>query len=348
MRFLSSAVFWLILPASARDKTDVLVMKNGDRITCEVKRVEGGLLEVNLEYVDGTLLIDWTKVSRIETNALFAVKLQDGSTYWGKILIPDSLPGTPVQLGIQQSDAVNPVFVPRSEVVRMTQTSLSFLQRFNGGVTLGSQYSKGNSAVQYNVGSDLGYEESRWGFRTRYNSNLSLSAGSDAATRNRLDSSIYRLLSRNNYFLAGSAAYLQSSVQGIQNQTTLGFGLGMFLKNTNQMRFTLLGGLAWQRTNYILPETNGTQNIGAVLVNSRLEAFRFKKTRLAATVNLVPALTDRGRLFLNTDVAYFLTILGTLDWNFSFYGSWDSRPPAHLPGSDYGSSTGLSWSFGNR
>ena len=28
------------------------------------------------------------------------------------------------------------------------------------------------------------------------------------------------------------------------------------------------------------------------------------------------------------------------------YGNWDNRPPANFSGSDYGSSSGLSWTFG--
>jgi hypothetical protein len=37
-----------------------------------------------------------------------------------------------------------------------------------------------------------------------------------------------------------------------------------------------------------------------------------------------------------------------LNWNISFYGNWDNRPPPRFSGSDYGSSSGLSWSFGNQ
>jgi hypothetical protein len=40
-------------------------------------------------------------------------------------------------------------------------------------------------------------------------------------------------------------------------------------------------------------------------------------------------------------------IFGDISWNFSFYGNWDNRPPIGLSGSDYGSTSGISWSFGN-
>src|SRR5947209_7985476 len=41
-------------PLLARDKTDVLVMKNGDRMSCEVKGLEDGILQVSFDYIDGT------------------------------------------------------------------------------------------------------------------------------------------------------------------------------------------------------------------------------------------------------------------------------------------------------
>jgi hypothetical protein len=41
-------------------------------------------------------------------------------------------------------------------------------------------------------------------------------------------------------------------------------------------------------------------------------------------------------------------LFSNLKWNVSFYGNWDNRPPPNFSGSDYGSSSGLSWTFGNR
>ena len=42
------------IPLFARDKTDVLVMKNGDRMTCQIKGLEAGVLYVSFDYIDGT------------------------------------------------------------------------------------------------------------------------------------------------------------------------------------------------------------------------------------------------------------------------------------------------------
>ena len=78
------------------------------------------------------------------------------------------------------------------------------------------------------------------------------------------------------------------------------------------------------------------------------EYFKFKKTNLDVSASLFPALSDPGRVHFNTNVVYYLKVISDLKWNFSFYGSWDSRPPITLPKSDYGTSSGLSWTFGNR
>jgi len=48
------------------------------------------------------------------------------------------------------------------------------------------------------------------------------------------------------------------------------------------------------------------------------------------------------------NATYYVKLTGNLSWNVSFYGNWDSRPPDGLSDSDYGSSSGLSWKFGNK
>jgi hypothetical protein len=50
---LSTALL-VAVPLFARENTDVLVMKNGDRMTCQVKGLDAGVLYVSFDYVDGT------------------------------------------------------------------------------------------------------------------------------------------------------------------------------------------------------------------------------------------------------------------------------------------------------
>ena len=71
------AILSLTAPLLARDKTDVLVMKNGDRMTCEVKGLDAGVLYVSFDYIDGTSPVDWSKVASLESSQLFVVKTEE-------------------------------------------------------------------------------------------------------------------------------------------------------------------------------------------------------------------------------------------------------------------------------
>ena len=344
---LNSLAAFLAYPAFARPKTDVIVMKNGDTFTGEVKNLANGVLHVDLDYVDGTIQIDWLKVARLESTYLFRVNLQDGSTYSANIVSHESLPGTPVQIEIQPVGE-EPQVIDRSTVVGMTQTFDSVWQRFSGDFSLGSTYSKGNNTTQYNLGSGLDYSATRWGATLTYSSNLSASSGASAATRNQMDLIAHRLFSRKNYFYAGTAGYLQSSVQGIDRQVSLGLGVGRYLKNTDRVNFSFLGGLGWQRTKYSQSITQLTQDVAVGLLASNLDVFSFKKMRLHLTASMAPALNGQGRIFARTNATYYLKIIRKIDWNFSFYGNWDTQPPGELKGSDYGFTTGFSYSFGSK
>jgi hypothetical protein len=240
------------------------------------------------------------------------------------------------------------VEIEQNRVVRMDATSEKFHERFSGSINFDVVYSKGNSATQYSFGTDSQYRRKSWEAESAFNSTLSANSGSTTSTRNQLSMSYFHLLPWENYFYQGLGNFLQSSVQGISVQTTLGGGVGHFFKNNNNSRIAVLGGLAWQNTDYRPSAIQGTQNIAAGLIGAEVKLFKFKKTNLAATALLMPAISDPGRIRFDAKATYFLKLFSNLRWNWSFYSSWDNRPPSGLSGSDNGASSGLSWTFGNR
>jgi len=58
----------LLCLCSPEKKTDVLAMKNGDRMTCEVKGLDSGVLYVSFDYIHGTTSVQWSKVAHLESN----------------------------------------------------------------------------------------------------------------------------------------------------------------------------------------------------------------------------------------------------------------------------------------
>jgi len=328
----------------AREKTDVMVMTNGDRLTCEIKGLDAGVLYVSFDYIDGTASVNWSKVMRLESNQLFVVKTQGGEVYTGSLRTSEAGADRPVK--IQVLAAGKEEVLDRSEIVQMIATSDRFWQRFNGEVGFGVIYSKGNQSTQYSLSAQTAYVRERWSALAGFDSNLSTSAGTSASTRNSLNIGARRLLPWNNWFYGGVGTFLQSSEQGITLQSTVGGGIGRYFKNTNSATISVVLGPAWQNTDYKHSSTVHSQNLAAALLFADAELFKFSKTNLDITAALLPALSDPGRVRFNTNASYYIKIISDLKWNVSFYGSWDNRPPPGLSGSDYGTSSGLTWTFG--
>jgi Protein of unknown function, DUF481 len=340
-------ILLVVMPLVARDKTDILVMKNGDRLTGEIKGLDEGVLYVSFDYILGTSSVQWSKVAYLESKQLFIVRTVDGSVYTGTLSTAETEEKRPIKIEVTD-DRQKQTVIPRTKIVKLAETSDKFWQRFSGDINSGIIYSKGNETTQYSLGSDLEYLRERWSANAGYSSTLSSSSGaSSAATRNQVNLSAMRLLRWNNWFYTGIGSFLQSSEQDIRLQTNLGAGIGRYLKNTNHTTIALIGGLAWQGTQYKQVEQPvPTQNIAAALVGADIKFFRFNKTNLSVTATAFPALTEPGRIFVNTNATYYIKITGDLSWNVSFYGNWDNQPPNHFSGSDYGTSSGLSFTFG--
>ena len=345
---IAGCVLFLLVarPVFARDKTDVLVLKNGDRVTCQVKGLDAGVLYVSLDWADGTVSVDWSKVARIESTQLFVVKTSGGEVYTGALRTSKAEADQPVELQVFENTAKEPVLLNRTRVVSMIATSDKFWERFNGELSAGFIYAKANQSAQYNLGSQTLYVRERWNASANYQSSLSATSGSTTSTRNSVTLGYDHLLPDDNWFYAGLGNFLQSGEQEISLQTTLGGGIGRYLKNTDRTSISLVGGVAWQRTDYNVVTDQPGQNVAAALIFGDVRFFKFSKTTLNITGAVTPALTDPGRVRIDTNASYYIKIIGNLKWNVSFYGNWDNRPPFGVPGSDYGSSSGLSWTYG--
>ena len=338
----------LATPGHAGDKTDVLYFRNGDRMTCEIKSLDAGALHVSVDYVDGTISVNWSKVERLDSKKLFIVKLEDGSVYSGTLQIAEAEAGEPTKLQITSGPG-DFVLLDKNRIVQMGQTSAKFWNRFAVDISSGIIYSKGNQTAQYNLSSLISYPRPRWAANLAYNSALSSSQNESTSTRNQLDLDAYHLLPWKNDFYSGQAGLLQSTEQGIDLRTYVGGGVGKYFKNSGQLSFSLLGGLAYQHTQYTpTAEAEAPEDLLAVLLTANLRVVSFSKTRLSISANALPALSDPGRFFFNTNATYYLKLWSNLTLNLSFYGNWDTRPPANYSGSDYGFSSGLGWSFGNK
>ena len=334
----------LATPLFARESTDVIVMKNGDHLTGEIKGLNAGVLYISMEYILGTSSVQWSKVARLESKQLFLVKTEDGSVYKGTLNTSMTPGGRPVEIQVVEASGKE-VVIDSSRIVEMDMTSAKFFQRFNGYINTGIIYSKGNQSTQFNLGSEVAYPRERWAAGAIFSSALSASTGTSIATRNELDVDAFHLMRANHWFYDGLGTFLQSSEMGITRQGTFGGGIGLYLKNSNLTRISVVAGFVGQNTEY--QQNIAPQNLASGLIGANLQFFRFNKTNGNLNAVLMPVISEPGRVKFNMNSTYYIKLTGNLRWNFSFYGNWDSRPPGGRSGGDYGSSSGLTWTFGN-
>ena len=79
LAFLSKALVVATLLASQGAKADVLILKNGDRITGEIKRIWDSEITIEPEYSD-EFKVDIPVIDHIESEREFEIELEDGTS----------------------------------------------------------------------------------------------------------------------------------------------------------------------------------------------------------------------------------------------------------------------------
>lgn len=344
---LISGVLLNAVPLSARDKVDVIVMNNGDRFTCEIKGLDSGVLYIGLDYIEGTVQVDWAKVSRVDSKQLFLVKTQDGRFHRGTLSMAEADAARTLRIETAD-DPTNTVLASQKTVVGINQTSNNLWQRFNGAINAGLTYSKANDTTQYSFGANAQYLRESWTSGANFNSTLTASTGVATSTRNNVAAYYRHQMRWDKWFYTGIGSLLQSTEQKIQLQSLAGAGIGRSVMITNHAMINVYGVAAYQNTRYSQTGTRPpSQNTAAAILGVDATLFKFDKTKLALSAMAVPALNQPGRVYSNINTNYYIKFWGNFTWNLSFYGNWDNEPPANFSGSDYGMTSGLGWTFGN-
>ena len=343
-----SCALLLGTPLYARPKTDVLVMNNGDRFTCEIKGLYAGILYVSFDYIKGTSQVNWLKVHHIESKQLFLVKTQNGHAYIGTLSTAETEADRPMEIEVVNANNQSTT-VERQQIVEVYQTSENFWSRLNGSINSGMTYSKANSTRQYNFSSDVTYPRERWLAAASYTSNLTDNTGATTSTWNQVQLAYRHRMRWDNWFYTGVGGLLQSSEQDIELQSSIGGGIGRYLTNTNHTTLAVYGGLLYQDAKYTQTATHQpSQNTIAALAAINASLFKFNKTALNVQASVFPSFNQPGRVYDTVNATYYLKFWGNFTWNISFYGNWDSQPPRTFSGSNYGTSTGLGWTFGDK
>jgi hypothetical protein len=337
--FLAAALA-LSGPVLAAPKTDILLFKNGDRLTGEVKSLERGKLNFKTDAT-GTIAIEWDKVASVQTEQYLQVELSDGRRHFGRA----SLVQPEGKLKLRVGSGTNVREVPLVEVVGIAPIEQGgFFARLDGYVTAGYDYTKSSGVQQitYTGGLSSRDEKRQWAI----DSSLTFISQSGQDDSNRYNIGAYnRRFLADRWFVQGFGSFDGNDELGIDLRTTLGAAYGRFLRQDQKNDWAAYAGLAVTRENFIEQPTN--ESVEGVL-GTQYWFFRYNapEASMDATVNLFPSLTESGRLRAEGQLNARYEIVSDLFFQLSFYGSYDSEAGAGAESnSDYGVTTSLGYTF---
>ena len=325
--------------ADSRTKTDIIYMRNGDKITCEIRSLEQGQLTVKPDYTDSNIVIDWNKVDHVESAQLFLVLDPKGISFTGALS------------GIPETHAVivqkpSPVTIPHESVIQIEPLGATFLRKLRGNFDMGLSFARSNSQKNLSVQGGLTYQSEKYLSSFTSNSQFTSQQKTNDTNETTVKSDFFRQLRESNWYGGAIANFLSSTEQQISLRSTLGAGLAKRVIFTNKTNLSAVAGLGYtiERDEAGTTSTARTRALDSAFT-VQYSTFRFDSTTFDTSIWVYPSLTSPGRvrMTLNQDVYY--KFLGDFYIRMSFYDNYDNRPVVGAPSNNLGGSTTIGWSF---
>jgi len=330
-------------PLLAKRKDDVVVMKNGDKFTGEIKSLQYGELIFKSDYMKDSVHLDWKRVETLQSQDTFIVALSDGERVTGLI----SRAGTPEGDGkaFKIMAAGSAVEVRPSEVVGIGQQEGIFWNQLTGSINYGFGFSSGNSSTNSSLSADVAFRNSKNSVQLDTSSQFDSQTNAENTNRFTFDSQYARMLTRQ-WIAAGIYSLLNSNQQKLTLRSTYGGGGGRRLIQTDATSLILIGGAAYSHESYVpQPGTELVRNNAEALLGITFSTFRFKTLNLNSRMLLFPSLSDPGRVRLSSQSNLRIELVRNFYWNFQLYENYDTRPPTDAPKNDLGVTTSVGWTF---
>jgi hypothetical protein len=335
---LAALVAWLVAASPARaDKTDLVVMRNGDRLVCEIKDLDQGRLRVKTDGM-GTVYAEWEKVVRVESARRFEVLLTSGARVYG------SLKAGAVDRRLVVATVAGDTEIEFDQVTRIQLIRSSLWNRFDGSLDLGGSYTQANKLLQLNPAFNTTYASR--GFQASFDLNATWTRqeGKDDASR-AVGTLSYVRFRKERWLGFGRATGERNTELGLSLRLLASGGAGRLLRASAHSRLLASVGLSVARETPL--EGDSTSSLeGLLTAEWRVFGYTFPKTNVNVSFSLYPGLTDWGRVRGNLDVQVKREIIRDFTVGLTVYDSFDSRPATEgAAKNDWGATIALGWTF---
>jgi Protein of unknown function, DUF481 len=339
-RFVLPAALVIVVvletPANAQ-KTDIVTLANGDRITGEVSTLSRGQLEYKTDD-QGTLYIEWDKVATVTSTGQFEVGTSDGQRFVGSL---GSEPGR--LLLVVGTTSTERLLM--TDVTIITKIGRSFWTKLDGSIDVGFSYTKSSAIAQLNLNSNTLYRSPS--FEARLSASGTATQSNDEEGRDdrgTLQMSYLRYRGKR-WLVGGGAGFETNESLGIKLRSQVSGAVGQRLVNTNRAQLAVSGGLSVNDEHGV--DSEPTQNIEAIMTfRTSYYAYDYPKTNIDVGFQYFPSLSDFGRQRIQFDSNFRRELWKDVILAVNMFDTFDSRPPsADADQNDIGVVLSFGWSY---
>jgi hypothetical protein len=325
-------------PALSAPKTDVLIFRNGDRLTGEVKRLDRGKLSFDTDAT-GTIGVEWEDVARLVSGQRFQVETQSGRLYLASLVEPAADGGLRLDADDGTAD------LAFGDVVRMTPIEGTWIDQIDGDISAGYSLVSANDQTQFNFEFGMEYQTEELLVVIHADATTTNSSNNPETQRGTVGLESYRLLPER-WFTGALAQAERNDELGLERRWSVGWGGGRFLKQTGSQVWRAVGGVIYTHETFL--ESDDSQGSVEGLLALSFDWFHFDEPELdlSTDITLFPSLTESGRWRSSYNISLKWEIISDFFWRLSLIGDYDSEP--RDPGAnenDYTLNTSLGWDF---
>ena len=329
------------LPATASplqaQKTDTLVVRNGDVMTGELQELQRGKVEYDTDAAS-TIYVKWTRVLTAKTDKRFEIDLEDGSRYFGGLARGDK--PSEVRIVADRDTLV----VATQSIVRMQRIKTTFWRRLDGSIDVGVSYTQQSNQTNLNFSSDVTYKKGLDNFQ--FDLSTSFSRQDGAGNISSLNTVFaYQRQFGDRWFYAGFVAGAQSSQLDLEIRGSVGALAGRYLVESNKVNLSSGLGLSYARERFTEQEgDNALQG----LLRTDFEFFSWGglDTDFSSRLVVIPVINQSGRWRIGFDASLSREIVSDFYLSVGVHEQYDSKPPTEDPEkNDFSVTTSFGWSF---
>jgi len=352
---LAAVLLLVAIPSSAvAQKTDSVLVRNGDLMVGEMKTLQRGQLEFKTDAMS-TVYVKWPRIVNVTTQKVFEIELVDGSVYFGSMTA-----GTQDSVVIE-SDSLT-ITVPTQSVVSLERIKPSFWDALDGNLNLGINFTQQNSKADFNLSGEVHYAHegepntSEKGLRlNRFSSGYAYTKLDYNATYSRQDSTddIQRFNStlshlrqlRDRWFWQVAVSGEQNSQLSLDYRATVTAGVGRFIKQSNKLDLAVWAGPSVSREQFT---GEAPDNSIPLVLAGDFEYFTWGAldTNISSQLGVMPILNNWGRWRINFTLNVNREVLTNFYVTIGVTDAFDSDPTAaDANTNDFSLTTSFGWKF---